>query len=643
MSTCHGQGPDASGAAVTTATRGRRVLLVGNPNVGKSTLFNGLTRARQRVMNAPGTTVELQTGSWRTAAGAFDVVDLPGTYSLVARSPDEAVVADALAGAGPDDVVVVVLDATALARSLYLLAQVARDGRPVVVGVTMLDVAAAHGTPLDRDRLEAELGVPVVPLDPRGTGGRAQLERMLVEGGVAPVEGAARAWALPRPHAAATLAPELAEAESLFAWVEDVTRALAPPTPSRRTRSDVADRLLLNPWVGLPVFLATMWALFELATSAAAPVMDLVGAFVDGPLAGAVRTVLGGWAGTWVEGLVVDGVLAGVGTVATFVPLMAIMYTALSLLEDSGYMARAAFLADRAMRSIGLDGRAMLPLIIGFGCNVPAIAATRTIPDARQRLLTGLLVPWTSCAARLTVYVLLAGAFFPDHAGTAIFGMYVLSIVLVVLGGLALRRSLFRDLQHDALLLVLPAYQRPRLRSIAASVWSRVRAFTARAGGIIVVTLTVVWVLMAVPAGPGHAVADVPVQQSLYGRLAEVTAPVFAPAGLDDWHVTAALATGFVAKEVVVGSLAQSFAVEDGGGVSLGENLRRTFDASSDGHGAAAALALMVFVLGYTPCLATVAEQRRSFGLRWTVGAVAVQLVVAWVLAVVVFQVGRLL
>lgn len=617
-STCHETGGGALPAEVSA------VLLVGNPNVGKSTLFNTLTGARQSVMNAPGTTVELHLGMWRGTDLA--IVDLPGTYSLIPRTPDEVVVRDTLASR-EDAAVLVVVDATALSRSLYLLAQAGAD-RPVAVAVTMLDVARTQGHAPDLDRLRDLLDVPVVPVDPRTGAGLADLADA--------VRAARPLTGVPGTEG---LEP-LDAADALFGWVDSLVTRLDPPTPAPRTRSDRVDRALLNPWFGGPVFLAAMWALFELTTTVATPVMDLVDGWVSG-VADAVRGALGG-APAWVSGLLVDGVLVGVGTVLTFLPLLAIIYVALALLEDSGYLARAAVLADRLMRVIGLDGRAMLPLVIGFGCNVPAVAATQTLPTSRQRLLTGILVPWTTCAARLPVYVLLAGAFFPEHAGTAIFGMYVLSLVLVVVGGLVLRRTVFRDVRKEPLLIVLPAYQRPHLRGIARSVWSRVQGFAFKAGGIIVVTLTVVWVLMAVPVGGARvAVGDpVPVEDSLYGAVAQAITPVFAPAGFDDWHFSASLVTGFVAKEVAVGALAQSYAVADESPAGLGEHLRATLEASSGGHASAAALAFMVFVLGYTPCLATASEQWRRFGGAWTLRMIGLQLGVAWLMAVTVFQVG---
>ena len=636
----------------------RFVALVGNPNVGKSTLFNRLTGARQRVVNAPGTTVEIERGRWERTG--FDVVDLPGTYSLLARSADEEATADCLlgrAGQPAPALAVVVLDATSLSRSLYLLAQLAQVGVPLVVAVTFVDVARSRGEELDLSALAAELGVPVVALDPRSGAGTKELAEAVVAAATDPprVRGLQPAPAGPDEESAP--AGLLADADRLFAWVARTAEAAGAGASGEsvpRAWSDRVDAVLLRPWAGVPVFLLALWVLFEVATRLAEPLMDAAAAAVEGPVTDATAWVLGlaGLGGGWLEGLLTGGVLAGAGAVAAFAPLMALVFLAVALLEDSGYLARAAVVADRGMRHLGLDGRALLPLVIGFGCNLPALAALKAVPGERQRRLLSLLVPYTSCSARLTVYILLASVFFPTHAGTVIFGMYVGSVALIVLVGLVARRTGFRDFQPEPLVLVLPPYQRPRLGALARSAMWRVAAFLKSAGRVIVVTTSLVWVLLAIPVARQHEFGDVPAQDSAFGAVAQAAAPVLAPAGFGDWHASAALITGVVAKEVVVASFVQTYGIEeaespaptaDGSTPALSARLQETFDRASGGHGQAAALAFLVFVLAYTPCVATLAEQARMFGWRWAGGAAVLQVALAWTVAVAVFQIGRLL
>lgn len=624
---------------MTAQARTASVLLVGNPNVGKSTAFNYLTRARQRVVNAPGTTVELAEGTWRVDDADVTLVDLPGTYSLIARSPDEQVAADAVANPA-HDLAVVVLDATALSRGLYLLGQVATAGRPVVAAVTMTDLAAARGLRPDVAGLATALGVPVVEINGRTGLGSQELADAVSEALETPAHVAGI-----EPHSHTdSLHDNLECAQHLFDWVERVADAAVPASPPRRTLTDRLDAVLLRPWLGIPAFLAVVWAVFQLTTVVAAPLMDGAAWLVSGPLASAVTSFLDvARAPAWLTSLAVDGLLSGVGTVLSFLPLMAIMFAAVSVLEGSGYLARVAVVADRAMRRLGLDGRAMLPLIVGFGCNVPALSATAVLPHARQRLLTGLLVPLTTCTARLAVYLLLAHTFFPGQAGTVVFLMYVVSIALVVGWGLIARKTVLRDVVAGPLVVALPDYQLPHPRALAVGVWTRVASFARKAGSVIVIAVVILWVAQAIPARGGHTPTEVPVGDSVYGVVSASVSPALAPMGLDDWRISASLISGIAAKEVVIGALAQAYSLDGADDASLGDQLRATVDETSGGHAGAAALALMIFTLSYLPCFATLAEQRRLYGWRWTAGAAGAQLVGAYLMAVAVFQLGRLI
>lgn len=652
----------------------KRVVFVGNPNVGKSSMFNALLGARTRTMNAPGTTVSITCGQYhyekpKTAGNAqnWQFVDTPGTYSLAPMSPDEQVAVDALIGMSGmpvPDLAVVVLDATALSRSLYLLSMVVELGLPTVVALTMNDLAVRNGCGVDAERLSHLLdGMPVVAIDGRtGDGGKA-----LADAIAASFEGT------PVPHGltalpTATADADMKTADGLSVWAESradarldwtagILRGLDMHAVDHVTLSDRIDRVLLHPVIGVLVFLAVLFVVFQATTTLASPMQDWIDVTFRGWCADGLDLLLGLFgpsvSGGWLRSLLVDGLLDGVVTVLTFIPVMGIMFLLLSILEDSGYMARAAFVMDRAMRALGLDGRAFLPIIVGFGCNLPALAATRTLSDSRQRVLTGMLVPFAACSARLSVFLVLAHAFFPKYAGLVVFLMYVASVMVILLVGVLLRHTMFRGLEPEPLMLALPAYQCPRALQLARSVLLRLWGFIRGASVIIISMITALWLLQGIPVtanAGGFAHVD-DVHDSAYGVLADAVAPVFAPAGFDDWHASAALITGFVAKEVVVGSMSQSYHADEpddatsqqAGEGTLGQKLRASFDQSSHGHGKAAAIAFLLFTLAYTPCLATVAEMRRQFGTKVAARSVLLSLAVAYVIAIIAFQTLRLI
>ncbi|MER5759982.1 ferrous iron transport protein B [Streptomyces sp. NPDC002082] len=724
---CHATGAGAGATATAERPAGTPfVALVGNPNVGKSTLFNALTGAHQRVGNWPGKTVSVAQGDWRTAGGGrpLRVADLPGSYSLLPDSPDEALVRDVLTapeGERPD-AVVFALDAANPARNLYLLSQILDTDIPVVVALTMTDVAARRGAPPAPDALARELALPVVRVEGRTGTGLDQLADAVGEAldAAAPLPGRTSAWAAGSPVAAelaelaaaasgqtphparwlavsllcgerppavpaalaeragaaadrlaeaaaaaagvgsagtgsadsdsdadldADLDAELLVAEARYAWAHAVIERAAPrPAGARPTLTDRVDRLLLSRGFGIPFFLAVMWGVFQATTALAKPLQDGLGDFVSGPVSGGADRLLEAVrAPGWLTGLLVDGLINGVGQLLTFVPLMIIMFLLLALLEDSGYFARAAFVADRLMRTLRLPGRAFLPLVVGFGCNVPALAGTRILNRRSHRLLVGLLIPYMSCTARLAVYVMIAGVFFGSNSGTVVFFLYVASVLLVVGMGLILRPLLFRDMKEEPLVLELPPYRLPTLRVTGAQVWQKLAAFLRTAGGIIVATAAGVWLLMAIPAAAGHGgFGKVDVEQSVFGTVTRATAPLVAPAGFGDWHATAALGTGLIAKEGVISTLAQTYSAEEDGDPKLTASLHATFEESSGGHQRAAALAFLVFILAYTPCFATLAAQRAEIGTRLTVIGFGIQLAAAWLLAVGVFQIARL-
>ncbi len=443
--------------------------------------------------------------------------------------------------------------------------------------------------------------------------------------------------------------------------------------------------------LGIPIFLALMWVVFKVTADVSAPFLDWIDGVISGPLTNWAVSLLGlmGLDGVWLESLVVDGVIGGVGGVLVFVPVLMSLYLVLAILEDSGYMARAAFVMDRLMHAIGLHGKSFLPMIVGFGCTVPAFYATRTLENEKDRILTGLLVPFMSCGARLPVYVLFAAIFFPQNPGLAIFSMYLLGIVTAIGVGLLLKHTLFKTKEQAPFVMELPPYRLPTLKGIWFHMWERISAFVKKAWTIIMAFSIVLWFLLAIPVSGEGSFAETDVNNSVFATVSSVIAPAFTPLGFGTWEASGSLITGFVAKEVVVGTMAQIYDVEeeeeaaepttfleDVGqivtsfvgatidtiksiplivGIDLFEAeeepeptdlmkaVQVNFEASSGGHGALAGLAFMVFVLLYTPCMVAVAAERQEFGAKWMWVSIIGQLVIAWLAAFLVYQGGLLL
>ena len=460
-----------------------------------------------------------------------------------------------------------------------------------------------------------------------------------------------------------------------------VKEAVRRPVEERLTLSDKIDKIVTNRVLGIPIFLVAMWFVFKMTAEVSGAYLDWVDGVIGGPITRWVVAILNlvGLGGTWFESLTVDGVIAGVGGVLVFVPVMLFLYFFLALLEDSGYMARAAFVMDRLMHALGLHGKSFMPMLIGFGCTVPAVYATRTLENEDDRKLTGFLVPMMSCGARLPVYAIFAAAFFPDNAGQFIFGLYLLGIVLAIVSGMVLKRTLFKDKPPSPFVLELPPYRMPTLKGILIHMWERTSVFVRKAATIIMAVSVILWFLMNIPWGVENP------RDSLFGKGSAVIAPLLAPAGFGDWQAAGALVTGFVAKEVVVGTMSQIYVGEaeeeeaeepttffqDLGEIVVGfveatvDTVKATISlipgvdlmgegeeeeedtalvqALQESFTPLQAVAFNVFVLLYVPCMVAIAAQRQEYGDKWTLFNAVYLTALGWVVSTLIFQVGRLM
>ncbi len=659
-----------------------RIALAGNPNCGKTTLFNALTGSNQYVGNWPGVTVEKKEGHAQVDGHPVTIVDLPGIYSLSPYSMEEIVARDYIVAEHPDCIIDIV-DATNIERNLYLTVQLMELERPIVLALNFMDEVEKHGDHIDIDKLSKTLGIPVVPVVARSGENIEHLLRTAhqeIHIGVTvepddlydeytheihhrvgeEIHDLAYAAGLPAHWSAIKLlegdklveqslgldaetkakvdaiaaeyeaAYDLGDRETLLAdsryrFIQNVVDQTVVKGQQKEelTLSDKIDRVVTHRFFAIPVFLLVMLCMFTVTFGPGQALSDLVESLIGDVFSPWVESLLTG-IGTadWVVRLLVDGVIGGVGGVLVFLPQIAILFIFLSFLEDSGYMARAAFIMDRLLQRFGLSGKAFIPMLMGFGCSVPAVMGARTMENEKDRRMTIMLIPFMSCSARLPVYGLITSAFFPDCAGLVVFSLYLLGLVCAIASGLILKHTVFKG-DSAPFLLELPPYRMPTLRNITLHVWEKVRGFLVKAGTLILAMSVVLWFLQSF--GPNLHMVD-SAADSLLGVLGTAIAPAFTPLGFGTWQAAVALLTGFIAKEMVVSSMSLFY------GFSLGAGTAVVADALSGTFATpAAAYAFLVFVLLYVPCVAAISTIYREMNsLKWTLASVGWQLLWAW-------------
>jgi len=610
------------------AVRPVRVALVGNPNSGKTALFNALTGAHQKVANYAGVTVERKEGRVLAASGrSMSVLDLPGTYSLRARSPDEEVTRDAvlgrLAGEAVPDVIVAVADATNLRLVLRLILELKAVGRPMVLALNMYDIAQRQGLRIDLEKLRAELGVPIVTTVATRKRGIEEL--------VAEIETAAGpGWV---SEGETWTVPDAAAIRDAHKRAEQIMRAAVRPPERPDTLTGKIDGVLLHPVIGLVILMAILFVMFQAVFAWATPAMDAIEAGF-GLLGSGVAAIVPDTGPVWplVESLIVDGLIAGVGGVLVFLPQIVILFAFIILLEDFGYMARAAFLMDRIMGGAGLHGRAFIPLLSSFACAIPGVMAARVIDAKRDRLTTIMVAPLMTCSARIPVYTLIIGAFIPQQTvwgfanlqGLVMFGLYAAGIVSALLVSFVIRKVLWRG-AVEPFMMELPAYKTPDAKSVLLNLWLRAKIFMERAARIILPLMILVWAASTFPYPPEGATLPA-IDYSFAGMIGHWLEPIFAPIGFN-WQMVVALVPGMAAREVAVAALGTVYSVADA--ESAGSLLGATLAAQ---WSLATGLSFLAWYVFAPQCVATLGVVKRELNSwKWM-----------WVMVVYMFALAYL-
>ena len=663
-----------------------RVGFVGNPNCGKTTLFNAFTGANLKVANWPGVTVERVEGHTSYKGRSIKVIDLPGIYSLTSYTIEEIVTRRCIED-GEVDVIINVVDASSLERNLYLTMQLLEMNIPMVVALNMMDEVTGNSGSIDINGMEALLGVPVIPISAAKNEGVDELVRhalhiakyqerptrqdfcdendydgavhRCIHAVIHLIEDHARRAKLPVRFAASKaiegdslileqLALDQNEKEMLehivlqlekergldrnaaiadmrFSFIEKVCRqtVVKPKESKEHIRSQKIDRILTGKYTAIPCFVGIMVAVFYLTFNViGACLQDLLALGIDALTKVTDHVLTAANVNPAIHGLVIDGIFSGVGSVLSFLPVIVTLFFFLSLMEDSGYIARVAFFMDKLLRKIGLSGRSIVPMLIGFGCTVPAVMSTRTLPSERDRKMTILLTPFMSCSAKLPIYAFFVNAFFPGRGGLIMAGLYILGIVMGILIALFYKGTLFKG-EAVPFVMELPNYRLPGFKNVSQLLWEKAKDFLQRAFSVILVATVVVWFLQSFDL---HLNMVTDSQNSILATIAGMIAPLFQPLGLGDWRICTSLISGFMAKESVVSTLEILFA----GNVNTALS---TLSAAS----------LLVFSLLYTPCVAAIASIKRELGQRWAIGVVVWQCVIAWLAAFAVHLIGSFL
>lgn len=663
------------------------IALLGNPNTGKTSMFNNLTGSYEYVGNWSGVTVEKKVGVFKSHEAKL--IDLPGIYTLNPLSKDEGVVTEFLLNESFDKMLNIV-DASQLERNLQLTFQLLEFGKPIVIGLNMVDVAKNRGIFINIEELAKQLGVPVSPVVARSGRGCEQLSELAITNDLPPVRRNIVDYGSEIEEAIIKLSEMLNnKSEHSIRWLtiqllegneyvrkyllgflnemlldglvastaknvqmnhdvktmdhfiykkrqeaisELLSKVISKNDEQTSPLSEKIDAIVTNKWLGIPIFLCLMYILFMLTFDwLGFPLSDALDAIISGPITeGIAKFLTFVNASAFIHSLVLDGIVAGVGGVLVFVPQIFILFFFISSLEDSGYMARVALVMDRLMEKVGLNGKAFIPMIIGFGCNVPGVMAARTIETPRERLLTILLTPLMSCSARLPVYALFVGAFFAHHKAFIVLSLYVLGIVVALILAKIFSKTILKG-KTSIFVIELPPYRVPQAKALWRSTWDKGKGFVKKAGTFIFAGSVLIWLLSY--AGPGGA--DVQMNESFLAMIGGVFAPLLAPLGFGNWQAGAALLTGFLAKEAIISTMNIIYFVPETTGLQ---------GLLMDYFSPLAAYSFMVFILLYTPCLATVATiKKETDSGKWTAFSIIYALVIAYVLSLIVYQGGRLL